>query len=332
MTDDRHGEMMTVLRRTSIGALAAALVALALPATAAGDGSVSPIAAIDMPTLATSGTDGTVEQVRQIVQCGPRMYAVGRFTRVKQAGITYRRRNAFSFDATTGEVSSWNPDVNGRVNSIALSADCSTAYLGGTFTSINGSSARNIAAVGTGTPGTVRHAFAHSASAKVNTVVLAGPHLLVGGTFTSINGSRRNYMVSLDPTTGEDDGYVALNISGNYEYTNRDGRSSTYNATQVYNVSMSPSGGKLLVMGVFTSAGGRARRQIFMLNLGATTTVDAWYSREFNRNCSIVEPFWLQDASWSPDMSTVYIATTGYKPANGPGSYRTDPRAGLCDV
>ena len=42
------------------------------------------------------------------------------------------------------------------------------------------------------------------------------------------------------------------------------------------------------------------------------------------------EPFYLQAASWSPDDSTIYIATTGYHPNGFPtGSY---PRTGLCDV
>ena len=38
-----------------------------------------------------------VEQVRQLVQCGSRMYAVGRFSQVKWHGRTFTRNNAFSF-------------------------------------------------------------------------------------------------------------------------------------------------------------------------------------------------------------------------------------------
>ena len=35
---------------------------------------------------------------------------------------------------------------------------------------------------------------------------------------------------------------------------------------------------------------------------------------ELNTNCNYNEAFYLQAASWSPDDSTVYVATTGYKP------------------
>ncbi|MCA1684159.1 MAG: VCBS repeat-containing protein, partial [Actinobacteria bacterium] len=67
--------------------------------------------------------------------------------------------------------------------------------------------------------------------------------------------------------------------------------------------------------------------------LGATTTtVHPWYSLQFNQNCYWGIPFWLHDASFAPDGSKIYIATTGFKPSRGPGFIVTEPRAGLCDV
>lgn len=313
-------------------AAAVAVSPLGGPAQAAVGGPVGTAPASFTPSLATSGTDGSVEQVRQLRQCGNTMYAVGRFTSIKQGGQTYARKNAFSFSATTGTLTSWNPDVNGQVNSVALSGDCSTAYLGGAFTAIGGSAATNIASVNTST-GAVNTGFAHTANKEVQALVVAGPHLLAGGSFTAINGSTRKYMVSLDLATGRDDGYVNLNISGNYQYKDDGGRSAAPNSTKVYNYALSPTGNKLLVMGTFTSVGGVGRRQIFMLNLGGgSTSVDPWYSTEFDANCATVQPFWLRDASWSPDASTIYIATTGYKPANGLGYRTSEPRGGLCDA
>ena len=62
------------------------------------------------------------------------MYAVGRFSNITQSnGTVFARSNAFAFNATTGAVSSWNPDVNGEVSAIALDPGCDTAYLGGAF-------------------------------------------------------------------------------------------------------------------------------------------------------------------------------------------------------
>ena len=336
--------MVGTFGRLGLTALACA-TALGLMAPSAGAMEPGTKTAADVtaapwtPRIATSGSDGSVERVRQIVQCGGNMYAVGIFSSIQRGTTTYARSNAFSFSATTGALTGWAPNLNGRVESVALSADCSVAYLGGYFTSVGGSAASYVAAVSTAT-GLPVPGFAATANKPVHTLVLDDGHLIVGGRFTSLNGSTaKKYMVSLNPSTGKDDGYVNLNISGKYVYTDQGGQASRGNVTHIFNTALSPDGSKLLAMGVFTSVGGQGRRQIFMLNLGATSaTVNPWYSPEFNQNCHIVEPFWLQDASWSPSGSKVYIATTGYKPATnadpyvGTGYYTHEPRGGLCDV
>jgi hypothetical protein len=329
--------MSRKLRGSALTALAVVIGLLlsAVPVAAAGTGSVQPKPAPYTPSLATTNTDGTVEVVRQLTPCGNTMYAVGRFTLIKQVfptTTTLTRNNVFSFDATTGAVSTWNPNVNGQVNSVAVSPDCSTVYLGGSFTSVGGVAVKNLVAVNAST-GAVVPTFAHSVGGKVNSLVMIGnEHLLVGGTFTSINGYARKYLASVSPLTGQDDGYVNLNITGNYVYTQQDGRQSAANQTQIYNMQLSPNGTKLLAEGVFTSVGSQARRQIFMADLGSSMSVDPWYSTEFNQNCYVTEPFYLQAASWAPDMSRVYVVTTGYKPASGLGFFTTDPRYGLCDA
>ncbi len=316
-------------------AAAAALVAAATGsgvAQAVVAGPVSSVAATFTPSIADSGTDGSVEQVRQIVQCGSTMYAVGRFTHIKQGGVTYARSNVVSFSASTGVLTGWNPKPNGTVDAIALSADCSTAYLGGAFTTVGGQSKPYLSAVTT-TTGAVRTAFSPAPNKRVTTVEAVGAHLLVGGSFTTLKGvGTHRYLASVNPSTGSDDGYVNLPVSGTYVYTDQGGRHSAANSTRVYNFTLSPNRSKLLAMGVFTSVAGHARRQVFMADLGAAhATVDAWTSPEFAINCAVGEPFWLKAASWSTDGATVYTATTGYKPASGPAYSTTAPRQGLCD-
>ncbi len=313
-----------------IGVAAVMLAGTATPAVAA-TGPVSPTPAASTPQLtAYNGT--TTEQVRQLVQCGSTMYAVGTFTTIKRNSTTYTRNNIFSFSATSPyQVTSWDPDVNGIVNTIGLSSDCNTAYIGGKFTSVHGAAATDIAAIDT-TTGAVNTGFAHSANGQVETILVYRGHLLVGGYFTAINGSAHKYMASLNPATGKDDGFVNLNISGSYHFCSSDGtRCTGSNPTRVYNQQLSNSGSLDLVEGDFTSVGGQSRQQIFMLDLtGATAAVTPWTSAEFSDNCWFTEPFYLQAASWSPDDSTIYIATTGYRPYNLPGgSY---PRSGLCDA
>src|SRR6266851_4308762 len=303
-------------------ALAASMI-YAGPASAA-TGPVSATPASGTPQLASTGT---TEQVRQLVQCGGTMYAVGSFTAITWNGTTYTRNNVFSFSATSPyTVTSWNPNANGKVNSITFSPDCSTAYLGGTFTAIGGTTVKNLAAVSTST-GAVITSFGHTAGGQVETLLYWNGHILTGGYYTSINGSSTNpYMTSLNPSTGQDDGFIHLNISGNYQFPGVSG-----NPTRVYNQQLSNSGTLEMVEGDFTSVGGQARQQVFMLNLsGSTAAVTGWTSPELNTNCNWNEAFYAQAASWSPDDSTIYVGTTGYKP-NGTSAGST-PRTGPCDA
>ena len=49
-------------------------------------------------------------------------------------------------------MSSWNPTVNGIVNSIAFNgSNCADAYIGGKFTTVNGTTVKNIAEISTTT-------------------------------------------------------------------------------------------------------------------------------------------------------------------------------------
>ncbi len=326
------------MRRLVPGALLASAVSAAfvllgvVPAGAApATGQTGPVTAApaDTPQL---NTTGAVEQIRQIVQCGSTMYAVGTFTSIKHNSTVYAVNNVFSFGATAPyTVTSWAPDVNGIVNSIAFNGtDCSNAYIGGKFTAVGSTKVADLAEVSTST-GAVVTGFAHSANGQVNTLLGADGHILVGGYYTTINGSTANpYMTSLNPTTGADDGFVHLSISGNYNFP---GVGS--NPTRVYNQQLSNGGTLDLVMGDFTSVGGLGRQQIFMLNLATSpATVTAWTSPEWDGSqgeatpsdpthgypyeCATNEPYYIQAAAWSPDDSTVYIGTTGYHPNGWP--------------
>ncbi len=294
-----------------------------LSPAAAQSGPVSPVPATGTPALAATSTP---EQVRQIVQCGSTMYAVGTFTQISQSGTTYPRSNVFSFSATAPyTITSWTPTVNGTVNSIALTSSCTHAYIGGSFTNVDGVTADNIAYIRTYN-NTLVETWAHSANKEVDTVLLTpNGHLLAGGFFTSINGSTADpYYASLSPATGTDDGYLHLNVSGHYVYPG-----VGFNTTQVFNQQLSPDGRHVLVEGVFTKVESNPRQQIFMLNLGTHGNVSNWYSTEFNQFCSDSHPLYIRAAAWSPDESTIYIATTGFHPNNWNGQF---PLTGLCDA
>jgi hypothetical protein len=320
------------------GLMAAGSSGPAAAATASAPGCVS--SGLGLSCDAANGTPhfplGTAStyQIRQLVQCGSEMFAVGHFDAiigfngVTKQTQTYQRSNAFSFLARPPfSISRWNPDVSGTVNSIALGGkNCSVAYLGGTFGSVHGTTVSNIAQV-SATTGVVNTAFAHNANHSVETLLLTGGRLLTGGLFTAINGSGNRYYIALNPATGHGDGYLRLNISGNYSFPG-----VSVNRTRVYNQQLSHGGHRVLAEGDFTSAGGKPRRQIFMIWLGpGRASVTNWTSPEFNGNCYRTEPFYVKAAAWGPTDNSVYVATTGFHP-NGVAVAPVSLRTGLCDA
>jgi hypothetical protein len=317
---------VTVVSTAAVGTLATPSYA-SLPT---GPASLTPATGTPHFPATTTPT----EQVRQLAECGSTMYAVGTFTEVRSGSTPYTRSGAFSFSATAPyTITSWDPEVSGTVNSIAFDGtDCSHAYLVGSFSSVGGVAVKNIADVDT-TTGALAPGFKANVGGQVDTILGWNGHLFVGGKFTSIAGGTADpYFASLNPATGKNDGYLNLNVSGTYVYTDKNGNPSGPNVTRIFNQQLSHDGTKLLVEGVFTSIGDQPRRQIAMLNLGPTgATTDAWYPTEFNANCAVDEPFYTQDAAWSVDDKTIFTATTGYKPATGSASNSSWPRAGLCD-
>src|SRR5215468_2382289 len=185
------------------GVAAAGCCALQLPAAASSTAThtTAKAAAATGPVLATPATGtpklaatGTTETVCQLVKCGGTMYAVGSFSEIQRFTTTYFRNNIFSFSATPGfKVTSFAPNVNGEINSIAFNgSNCNDAYIGGQFTSVNGTKVANFAEISTTTGNVVSGFGDRVGGGHVDTVLVVNGHLLVGGTFTTINGSTAN--------------------------------------------------------------------------------------------------------------------------------------------
>ena len=267
------------------------------------------------PSLAPNPHPQASEAVSQIVKCGSRMYAAGKFGPIDQGGRRYARHGVFSFSASPPyRVTGWAPDVNGSVNTITFAGgNCARAYIGGTFTSVNGAvSMKYLAEVSTST-GKLDWSFRPGVSGPVGTLLGYKNHLLVGGRFPGA-------YYSLNPATGKHDGFTSgLDISGNLSHSPQ----------RITGQQLSPNGKRMLVEGSFTRVAGHSRRQIFMLNLdGPRTTLTGWTSPDFSQACIRSEQFYVRDATWSPDGSRVYIATDGTHAMGWHGGSLT----GLCDA
>ena len=84
---------------------------------------------------------------------------------------TFTRNNVFSFsDRPPYTVNSWDPNVNGEVNTIAFNGgNCTDAYIGGKFTMVGSTAVKNIAEINT-TTGAVVSTFKSNSSGQVETL------------------------------------------------------------------------------------------------------------------------------------------------------------------
>lgn len=141
--------------------------------------------------------DGTVKALA-VSPDGTRLYAGGGFLSVD--GV--KRLRSAAFDIATGTlISDFHPSANSKVATIAISADSSTVYLGGSFTTVASQPRLSLAAVGAD-GALLPWAASTDGTVYGMTIAPGGGRLVVGGTFDHINGTSYHAIGSVDPATG----------------------------------------------------------------------------------------------------------------------------------
>jgi hypothetical protein len=113
------------------------------------------------------------------------------------------RSNIAAFDTTTGQpITSWAPNVDGEVAALAVSADGSKVYAGGSFTTVDGLARKRLVALNTIT-GAVDTTWKPSAGYTVKALLRFGSRVYIGGAFTTIGGMSRPRLAAVDATSGK---------------------------------------------------------------------------------------------------------------------------------
>lgn len=180
----------------------AGLTAVGVPAaSAAAIVADQPLSAVASPMWQTNNSVYALDVANNVV------YAGGDFTRVRPPGAargsneTVRNRLA-AFDATTGAlITSFNPNVNGRVLDVDVSSDGTKLYLVGAFTAVSGQPRSHVARLDL-PGGTLDTSWTADANSTVATVTSNTTAVYVGGDFTTIKGVNRTRIARLSPTTG----------------------------------------------------------------------------------------------------------------------------------
>jgi hypothetical protein len=305
-------------RRVARGVVAAAGVIavgsaswLAGPEALAGPNHTSTVS--DAPSPLTP--DITDESVDTIYDAGSKVLAGGSFTvaQNRDSDVDIPRPFLLAFDKATGEVDpGFAPALNGRVTAIIAGPTPGTAFVGGDFTTVNGTNRRKLALIDTATGALVTSFKNVAFNGIVKDLARAGNRLLVGGNFTAIGSlATRNGLASLDVNTGTLDSYLTVSVTEHHNWTSATGGAKA--PVGVDKLALSPDGTQLVAIGNFKNANGTLHDQVVKMDLGPdSVTIANWNTDRYTPRCAFrAFDSYVRDVAYSPDGSYFVIVATG---------------------
>jgi chitodextrinase len=301
------------LRRTSL-LLSALVLAVVSSLLLAGAGRSAD--AVQLPK-ATIVSDDPVDwtphalngEVHALIQIGNRVIVGGTFTTIRSATSTTQisRRAIFAYNATTGALDNgFLPTLNSNVETLLPSEDGQSVYVGGSFTTVNGTSRTRLARINLA-DGSLDATFRPNINGSVYDMKMSNGRIFLGGTFSQVGGVSHTLMATVNPVTGAVDPYLTVPF----------GSPVRGGALQVDKFDITPDGTKLIAIGNFSVVGGQSRTQIVMLDLNAASAaVRNWSTPRFEPDCSPQFLTYVHDVDFSPDGAYFVVVTTGGTPPN----------------
>jgi len=151
------------------------------------------------PTLHAWHPDCSGGAVLAIEKFGEYIYLGGNFTSVR--GETRNKIASVSGTLTSANptLHAWNPDCNGSVYTMQAGAD--SLYIGGAFTTVNGTARNHAACVGFASVAFVLRAWNPNCDSYVWALTLNSNDVYLGGSFTSVREETRNRAACVDAGT-----------------------------------------------------------------------------------------------------------------------------------
>ncbi len=185
------------------------------------------------------------------------VYAGGKFTNVRPPGVAaggagqVNRSYLAAFNANTGAlITTFNVALNSRVSALDVSPDGTRLYIGGNFTTVNGTTRNRLAAVNSATvanPGALVGAFNPNPNKGVFAIASNDSTVYIGGDFSTVRGTARGNLASVTAATG------ALNTA--FAPTLVAGPPSPFSTTvpspRVNALALAPDGSRVLAGGSF---------------------------------------------------------------------------------
>lgn len=148
------------------------------------------------------------------------------------------RNNILAYNLTTGALLPFAPSFNGEVTALAASPDGTRLYVGGSFTSLNGSKVWRAVALNPA-DGAIILSFLPKISASVHTIVATEERVYLGGLFNAVGSVSRDRLAAVSATDAALLPWNPVAAGG-----------------RVNALALSPDGASMVVGGAFTSLNG----------------------------------------------------------------------------
>jgi Concanavalin A-like lectin/glucanases superfamily len=265
-----------------------------VPITSAHALEASTVVANASSTWQTNGTVWALAYARGVV------YASGDFTSVRPPGAAagtseVARNHLAAFDASTGGLLPFNHNLSAKAWAMVPSADGSTLYIGGDFSTVDGVSRPKLAAFDTATGALI--SWAPRVTGNIRGIAVKGGTVYVGGTFSVINGQARKNLGAVSATGAGS----PLPWAPTADLT-------------VFRLAVAPDGSRVFAGGYFTNLNGVARRGTGSLDPGTGATLP-WASANVVPPHSSTCTSDIRDIR--VDANNVYFAAEG----NGGGCF-----------
>ncbi|MCB0911275.1 MAG: PKD domain-containing protein, partial [Propionibacteriaceae bacterium] len=256
-------------------------VLLCLTATSFWVTGTAPAQAAPPPLLARTSGSITADRLPTVqidgvvwsqVVVGNTVYAGGRFTYARPAGAAAgtnqtARNNLLAYDIRTGElITSFAPNLNGQVLSVAASPDGSRIYVAGDFTSANGVARRRLAAYSTATGALITSFNPSGPNSLARAVIATNDTVYVGGGFLGAGSTLRNNLAAFSAATGA---ILPWNPDAD---------------AAVWGLALSTDGGSVFASGMFENMGGQPAYGMAKINASSGAMDPAWQATDTVRN------------------------------------------------